>query len=135
MSIPEVNPVPGIWPLGVITVTGGTPKQIIANVGSQDAGKNDAGVKVVMPQGRNFGSSCGQLVFSAPSANSGDVFINDGNFAGTPETNRTVLCIPKGMTLSLPAGAELQSGVIDVTRYWVDGTTGDKIIVTAMDAS
>jgi len=85
-----------------------------------------------MPNARNFGSSCGQLVFSTPSGNSADVYVNDGNWPGL-DTNKTLLIVPKGTVRSLPDGA--LRNVLDVTRYYVSGADTDKIVVTAIDAN
>jgi hypothetical protein len=134
MSNPEVNPIGGIWPLGKMTITHGTPVSILVNVGAQVAGQSDAGVPQVMPGGRKFNSMVTQIIFSAPTSNTADVFVQDGNVAG-PDVNRTVLCVPKGTTLALPMGTETQSGNIDPSRYYVDGTTSDVIYVSCAGAN
>ncbi len=120
-----------IWPLGKLTLTAGTPVSILAIVGSQDAGKDDAGVPVVMPQGRAYDSLCTQLMFSAPTTNTGDVFVMYGNWPST-DANACLLTVAKGTTVSIPAGSELQSGNIDPKQYYVDGTTNDVVRVTAI---
>ncbi len=132
MPAPAQNNPLTVWPLGKITIaTGGTPVSILVNVGSQEQGKSDAGVSVVMPQGRAYSSKCTQLMFSAPTTNSGDVFIMYGNWPST-DTNACLITVAKGTTVSIPAGSELQSGEIDPKQYYVDGTTSDVVRVTAI---
>ena len=133
-SVPEVNPLHGIWPLGKMVLAHGTPVSILVNVGAQAAGESDAGVPQPIPGGRAFNSMCTQIIFSCPSTNTGDVFVQDGNWP-EPDTNRTVLVIPKGQTLSLPLGCETQSGNIDPSRYYVDGTTSDVVFVSCAGAN
>lgn len=127
----QVNP-QAVWNLGKITVAaGGTPVSILINVGSQDAGENDSGVPVVMPQGRAYGSMCTQLMFSAPSTNTGDIFVMLGNWPST-DTNAGLITVAKGTTVAIPGGSEISSGQIDPSRFYIDGTTNDVVRVTAI---
>ena len=124
-SVPQTKPVGGIWALGIITLNHGTPIAITNNVGSQES------VPLALPTGRPFSGLVKQITFVAPTANSGDVFVQYGSFAG-PDTNATVLSVPKGTSRSLPEGSALDGGLIDVNRFYVDGTTSDTIIVFAV---
>ena len=136
MSIAQVNPVPGIWPLGVVTITGGTPTSILTNVGSQAQGLDDSGVGGLgkaFRDKRPFSSLVTQIIFSAPVGNAGDVYVNYGKVAGL-DANATVLIISKGTQQSLPAGAVLSAGQIDPSQYYLDGTTSDKVAVSAVYA-
>lgn len=122
----------GVTPLGIITVsTAGTPVALTTNLVNQAQGSSPS---TMDPKGRPFTGNCRQLVFSAPSANTGDVYIMYGNFAHT-DTNAALLVVPKGVVAALPYGCLCESS-IDVTSIWVDvATSGDKIIVTAVDGS
>ena len=122
----------GICPLGTITVTThGTPVQATTNVGSQQQG---GAVSIQNPQGRPYSGNCRQLIFSTPTANTGDILIQDGQFAALGV--HTLLIIPKGTKMSLPDGGEICDSIIDITRIWVDALNdGDKVVVTAVDAS
>ena len=116
-----------IWPLGKLTLTAGSPVSVLSNVGSQDAG----GGTVPNPQGRAYGSMCDQLIFSAPSLNSADVFVQYGKWNAS-DVNRTMLAIAKGTTVSIPHCTQTQSGQIDLAQIYVDGTTNDTVYVTAI---
>ena len=137
MSIAQVNPVPGIWPLGSLTITHGTPLSILTNVGSQAQGLNDSGVGglgTAFRDKRPFSSLVAQLTFSAPKGNAGEVYVNYGNVAGL-DTNATVVIVQAGTTVSLPFGAPLVAGQIDPSQYYIDGTTSDKLVVSAVYAN
>jgi hypothetical protein len=70
-------------------------------------------------------------MFSAPTTNSADVFVQYGNWTAG-DTNRCMLAIPKGQTISIPQGSQSQSGQIDLAQFYVDGTTSDVVYVTAI---
>ena len=136
-SQPQTNPVPGIWALGVLTVPASGAIPITTNVGTQQAGETDTGLRARMPQGRPFTSLVNQLVFSADGTNGSDVYINYGNYAGL-DTNATVLIVPAGVAgvYSIPPRSTLVSGSIDPNQYYLSGgTPGDFVVATAIWAS
>ena len=137
MSIAQVNPVPGIWPMGTMTIANGTPTSILTVVGSQAQGLNDAGLGGLgmdFKAKRPFSSLVAQLTFCAPKANAGEVYVNYGKVAGL-DTNATVLIVQPGTTVSLPNGAPLVAGQIDPSQYYLDGATSDKLVVSAVYAN
>lgn len=143
-SRPEVNALGGVWPLGTITITSGTPQSILTNVGAQMTGANPGSTAPIgtpggqsaswSGRGRPFSATCRQIFFSTVG-NTGAVYITDGNWPGK-DVNRTVLVIgPNQPNVALPPFPVTES-VIDVSRYYVDGTnSGDTITIAAMDAS
>ena len=126
-SVPQKTP-QNIWPLGKLTINHGVPVSVLVNVGSQDAGTS---VSRYAPSGKLYSSLCDQLIFSTQSTNTGDVYVQYGNFAG-PDTNVTMLAIARGVVVSIPYGTECHSGQIDLTQIYVDGTTSDVVYVTAI---
>ena len=143
-SRPEVNAIGGVWPLGVITVTAGTPVSILSNVGAQNSGAVPGSTAPVglhggqsaswTGRGRNFMASARQLMLST-TGNSGLIYINDGNWPGK-DTNRTVAIIGPNMpNVAFPPNPLVES-VLDLSRYYIDGTnSGDTIVIAAADAS
>ena|SRR5271166_4460851 len=133
-SLPQTRPLPGIWALGIITVasTPSNPVPITTNVGSQQSsGKlpllpTDAGTT------RPYTSKVQQLIFSAPSGNTGDIYVTYGNFGGA-DTNVLLLIVPKGTVQSLPSGGPLVAGAMDVNQIYVSGThAADTVAVAAV---
>lgn len=120
-SRPETNAIGGLWPLGTITITAGTPIALNSIVGAKNAKQP-------------FSRSCRQLIFST-AGNTGLIYINDGNYAGK-DVNRTVMIIgPQTANIAMPQTA-LTESVLDIDRYYVDGTnSGDTITIAAADAS
>lgn len=143
-SRPEVNALGGIWPLGIITVTAGTPVSILSNVGAQGTGAVvGSPAPVGLPggqsaswsgRGRPFSATCRQLMLST-TGNTGLIYINDGNWPGK-DTNRTVAIIgPNQPNVAFPPNP-LTESVMDLSRYWIDGSSsGDTIVIAAADAS
>ena len=129
-SVAQKYPIGGIWPLGVLTIAHGTPVALTHNVGAQ-AATAPINVPPTLGGGRPLTTRVRQLIFSAPTGNTGDVYVQYGNFS-EPDTNATTLIVPKGQTLSLPQGAPLLEGYIDVTKWYVDGTTSDTMAVSAV---
>lgn len=144
VSRPETNAIAGVWPLGVITVNSGTPVSILVNVGAQNSGAAPGSPAPVgtaggaaftsTGRGRNFMASCRQLMIST-TGNSGLIFINDGNWPGK-DTNRTVAIIGPNMpNVAFPPNPLVES-VLDLGRYYIDGTnSGDTIVIAAADSS
>ena len=144
-SSPEVNAIGGVWPLGVITVTAGTPVSILSNVGAQGTGavSGSSPAPIGLPggqsaswsgRGRPFSATCRQLMLST-TGNAGLIYINDGNWPGK-DTNRTVAIIGPNMpNVAFPPNPLVES-VLDLSRYYIDGTnSGDTIVIAAADAS
>ncbi len=125
-GVVQKNALGSIWPLGLFTITGGTPINILSKVAPQTAGS--------IPTGRPYAPGCTQIVFSALTANTGDIFINDGNYAGATDP-ATVAVVAKGVTTSLPFSTTTSQSKLDPARYWVDGTTGDKVAIYCVDSS
>ena len=110
----------GITPLGVITITSGTPVQVSSLLAATD---------------KVFAFTARQLGFSVSAASTGEFYIQYGNYSGI-DANATMLIVQHGTTGTLPTGCACTEGLIDVTQIWVDGShTGDKIAIYALDAS
>lgn len=111
----------GITPLGVITITAGTPIQIISALNLTD--------KV------GFTFSARQIGFSVTGASTGEIYVNYGNYPGL-DANATALIVQHGTEQTLPIGSVVTESIIDVEKWWVDGSvSGDKVAVYAADAS
>ena len=120
MSVAQNQAIGGITPLGVFTITQGTPQKLTSLLNLSD---------------KFFTFSARGLGFSMSGASSGEVYVNYGNFAGI-DANATVLIVQHGTQQSLPIGTRTSDGMIDVGAYWIDGShTGDKVAVYAVDAS
>lgn len=119
-SRPQNKAIGGVTPLGVITVVPGTPKQIISALNLTD--------KV------GFTFSARALGFSVSSTVAGEAYINYGNFPNL-DANATVLIVQSGQAQSLPIGGSVTEGLIDVEKYWVDGSAAVVVAVYAADAS
>lgn len=109
----------GITPLGVITITPGTPIKVTANLAQSD--------KVYTFFARQIG-------FSIDSTPAGEVYVNYGNVAGK-DAHATALILQSGTTASLPVGAAVTEGVIDCTQWYLDGSAACVVAVYAADAS
>jgi hypothetical protein len=118
MSIPEKNPIGGVWPLGTFTITAGTPISLLSIVGQRVLGQ---------------GAFCRQFIIST-AGNTGEIYLNDGNVAGK-DVNRTVAIIgPAEPSVGVPPDA-LRMSEMDVTRYYVDGSaSGDTVTISAADS-
>ena len=125
-SRPETNAIGGVWPLGTFTITSGTPVSIMSIVG--------ANLPSTAPAGRVFSPNCRQLLIST-AGNAGLIYLNDGNYPGK-DVNRTVAIIGPNMPNVAFPPSHLADSVLDMSRYWVDGTnSGDTITIAAADAS
>ena len=130
----QTRPVPGVWPLGLLTVqsTATTPVPVTTNVGSQVS----SGRLPYLPQDagttRPYTSKVQQLSFSAPAGNTGDIYVCYGKYGGE-ETNAILLIVSKGEQQSIPAGAPLAAGAIDVNQIYISGAnSGDVVAVYAI---
>lgn len=119
-SRPQNKAIGGITPLGVITVTPGTPQQIISALNLTD--------KV------GFTFSARQIGFSVSATPAGEAYVNYGNFPNR-DVNATVLIVQSSQAQSLPIGGVVTEGLIDVEKYWVDGSAAVVVAVYAADAS
>ena len=114
----------GITPLGVFTITPGTPQSILANTSLSSV---------------RYALQCRQIGICVDSSVAGVVFLNYGNYngagGGVPDTLATVLIVPSGQQQSLPVGQRTSDGMIDATQYYLDGTAACVVSVYAMDAT
>lgn len=109
----------GVTPLGVITITPGTPQKLLKNLKLSST---------------TYVLSARQIGFSTDSSPSGEVYVNYGNVAGK-DANATALIIQSGTVQSLPIGARTSDGLIDLTQWWLDGSAACVVALYAMDAS
>jgi len=109
----------GVTPLGIITITAGTPQQITKNMTLSD---------------KVYTLTCRQLGFSIDASPAGEVYVNYGNFAGK-DTNATLMILQSGTVESLPAGSSATEGCIDAARIWLDGSASCVVAIYALDAS
>lgn len=109
----------GITPLGVFTITPGTPQNILANTSLKTT---------------RYSMQCRQIGISVSSTVAGEVYLNYGNYngagGGVPDTLATVLIIQSGQCVSLPFGQRTSDGMIDATQFWLDGQTGKACVVS-----
>src|ERR1700686_2859007 len=130
-SRPETNAIGGVWPLGIITVTSGTPVHILSNVGAQETGAVPGSTP--LPQGlpggqsaswsgrgRPFSATCRQLMLST-TGNTGLIYINDGNWPGKDQYRTVAIIGPNQPNVAFPPNPLVES-VLDLSRYWIDGT-------------
>jgi hypothetical protein len=113
----------GITPLGVFTITPGTPQSILANCN--------------LPTVR-YALQCRQIGISVDSG-SGVAFLNYGNYngggGGVPDPLATVLMVGAGQQSSFPIGARTTDGMIDATQYYLDGSAAVVVAVYLSDAT
>jgi hypothetical protein len=109
----------GVTPLGVITISSGTPQKVTENLNLSD---------------QVYTFSCRQLGFSVDSSPSGEVYVNYGNVAGK-DAHATALIIQSGTAQSLPLGSLTTDGVLDANAWWLDGSASCVVAVYALDAS
>lgn len=109
----------GITPLGVFTITPGTPQNILANTSLEST---------------RYSFQCRQLGVSVDSG-AGSVYVNYGNIPGRGD--QTVLILQGGQQQSIPIGARVTDGLIDATQYFLDASNGSSLTVSvyAMDAT
>lgn len=120
-SVPSGKAIGGVTPLGVITITANTPVQIVTPSTVKD--------KV------GFTFTARLLGFSCPASNTGAIYVNYGNYPGL-DANATALIVSPGATASLPINDACTEGLIDVEKWYCDGShTGDIVAVHASDAS
>ena len=124
----QVNPLSGIWPLGLITVTtAGTPVNLNTRVGAQKA---VAGT-------RQYPSRVRQIIFSTPGGttgrpNAGNIYISYQG-ATKSDVNNVVLVIPPGAQYSIPHGLGLEQAAIVPDNFSVDAdVNGDGVYVSAV---
>jgi hypothetical protein len=120
MAAPTINKaIGGVTPLGIITITPGTPIQVTSNLGISDT---------------NFGKlMCRQIGLSLDSTPAGEIYVNYGNFAGKGKA--TAMIIQSGTVSTLPWGCEVEDGLLDATAWWLDGSAACVVAVYALDAS
>ncbi len=108
----------GITPLGVFTITPGTPQNILANTALDS---------------KRYAFQCRQIGISLDSTPSGEIYLNYGNIAG--KGGQTALIVQSGQQQSLPIGIRTTDGLIDATQYYLDGSAACVVAVYAMDAT
>ena len=109
----------GITPLGVITITAGTPQQVTKNLNLTD---------------KRYTFGCRQLGFSVDSSPSGEVYVNYGNVAGK-DTYATAMIIQSGTVQAMPGGSGVTEGEIDASRWYLDGSASCVVSIYAADAT
>lgn len=114
----------GITPLGVFTITPGTPQSIMGNTNLASA---------------RYSLQCRQIGLSVDSSPAGQVFLNYGNYngagGGVPDTLATVLIVQSGQEAALPQGARTSDAMIDATQFYLDGSAACIVAAYAMDAT
>lgn len=119
-SVPQNKAVGGCTPLGVFTITSGTPQKVTSLLNLSD---------------KVFTFSARQLGFSVTKASTGEVYVNYGNYAGLDQ-NATMLIVQPGTSQSLPIGSTATEGLIDCNQIYLDAATGGATVaVYALDAS
>lgn len=108
----------GITPLGVFTITPGTPQNILANT---------------LLESVRYAMQCRQIIISVSSTVAGEVYLNYGSIAGLGD--QTVLILASGTEQSLPAGGSVRESMIDATQYYVDGSAACVCVVSLADAT
>lgn len=119
MSVQQTKAIGGITPLGVITITPGTPQKVTANLSLSD---------------KVYTFSARQLGFSIDSTPAGEVYVNYGNVAGK-DSHATALILQSGTAQSLPLGAVVCEGLIDCNNWYLDGSAACVVAIYAADAS
>ena len=118
----------GVVPGGVITITPGTPIPIIQNI-AQASGDTTSGRAKTPP----YAITCRQFAISVDSSVGGEVYVNYGNFAG--KGNQTALIVQSGTTQALPVNSRCVEGLIDATKWYLDGSAACVAAVSFADAS
>ena len=109
----------GVTPLGVFTITPGTPQRVTSLLNLSDT---------------IYTFSCRQLGFSVDSSVGGLVYLNYGNYAGL-DANATALIIGSGQQQTLPMGCAATEGPIDAKAWFLDGSAACVVAVYALDGS
>jgi hypothetical protein len=109
----------GITPLGVFTITPGTPQQLTANLKLSTT---------------TYSFQARQIGFGVDSSPAGEIYVNYGNVAGK-DSHVTALIIQSGTCQSLPLGAVTTEGEIDVSQWWIDGSAACVVAAYATDAT
>lgn len=114
----------GITPLGVFTITPGTPQNILKNTSLVST---------------RYALQCRQLGISVSKTVAGEVYLNYGNYngagGGAPDTLATVLIVQSSSSDSLPFSSRTSDGMLDCTQYWLDGDAACVCAVYALDAT
>lgn len=115
----------GILPLGTFTITPGTPQQITANLALT---------------GTRYTLQCRQIGLSVSKTTAGEVYLNYGNFnggggGGVPDPLATVLIVQSSSSDSIPFSSRTSDGMIDATKYYLDGSAACVVAVYLLDAS
>lgn len=114
----------GITPLGVFTITPGTPQNILANTSLKST---------------RYSMQCRQIGVSVSKSVAGEVYLNYGNYngagSGVPDTIATVLIVQSSSSDSLPFSSRTSDAMIDATQYWLDGSAACVCAVYLLDAT
>lgn len=114
----------GITPLGVFTITPGTPQNILKNTD--------------LKTGR-YAMQCRQIGISVSKSTAGEVYLNYGNYngagGGVPDTIATVLIVQSSSSDSLPFSSRTSDAMIDAGQYWLDGSAACVCAVYLLDAT
>jgi hypothetical protein len=108
----------GITPLGEITITPGTPIQILVNTALTST---------------QYKMMCRQIGISVDSTVAGEVYVNYGATPGFG--SQTALVVMSSSSQSLPIGMRTTDGMIDATQWYLDGSAACKCALYLMDAT
>jgi hypothetical protein len=107
----------GITPLGLFTISPGTPQNILANT---------------LLDSVRYAFQCRQIGISVDSG-SGVAYLNYGDTPGLGD--QTVLIVGAGQQQSIPIGSHLKESMLDATQYYLDGSAALSVVVFAADAT
>jgi hypothetical protein len=114
----------GITPLGVFTITPGTPQNILKNTSLTTT---------------RYSTQCRQIGISVSKSTAGEVYLNYGNYngagGGVPDTIATVLIVQSSSSDSLPFSSRTSDAMIDAGQFWLDGSAACVCAVYLLDAS
>lgn len=114
----------GITPLGVFTITPGTPQNLLKNTSLTTV---------------RYALQCRQIGISVSSKVAGEVYVNYGNYngagGGVVDTYATALIVQSGQTESLPFSSRTSDSMIDATQYYLDGSAACVVAVYLLDAT
>lgn len=109
----------GLTPLGIITITPGTPINLLKNLNLVT---------------QRYSLQARQIGFSIDSSPAGEVYVNYGNVAGK-DANVTAMILQSGTQQSFPIGSSCTEGEIDVSAWYLDGSAACVVAAYCLDAS
>lgn len=109
----------GVTPLGVITITPGTPINVLVNL-------NLATMR--------YSFQARQLGISVDSSPAGEVYVNYGNVAGK-DAHATAMIVQSSTNTSLPAHGVATEGELDLSQWYLDGSAACVVALYALDGT